>query len=58
MYKLLESFTDGYGAWQVLDVLGKPIIKLEETLVQDLMTWRWLGDIARKQKSAKGDNID
>jgi len=58
VYKLLESFSDGYGAWKVLDVLGKPLMDLDEALVHDLMTWRWIGNIVRRQNSKQGDNIE
>jgi hypothetical protein len=46
----LEAFTDGYGAWKVIDVLGVPLVDLPEMMVEDLMTLRWLKDIADTQK--------
>jgi hypothetical protein len=46
----LEAFADGYGGWKVVDVLGKSIVELDEQLVEDLMAWRWLADIVRRQK--------
>ena len=56
VYKLLEAFADGYGAWRLIDVIGKPLLELDERLIQDLMTWRWLVDIIRKQKAPKEDD--
>jgi len=34
-------------------VLGKPLVELDERLVQDLMTWRWMGGIIERQKMKK-----
>lgn len=58
VYKLLEAFADGYGGWKVLDVTGKALVDLDEKLVQDLMTWRWLADIIRRQKAPKDNELD
>jgi hypothetical protein len=58
VYKLLESFADGYGGWKPMDVIGKPLAELPETLVHDLMAWRWLADIVRRQKAPKEDDLD
>jgi hypothetical protein len=48
------------GGWQFIDVLGKPLIELDEPLVDDLMTLRWLAGIAEtiksKSKSTRGQN--
>ena len=52
-YKLLEAFADGYGGYRIRDVLGKPLVELDERLVQDLMTWRWMGGIIERQKMKK-----
>lgn len=46
VFVLLESFKDGAsGAWDITGVLGKPILELDEQLVQDLLQWRWLKNI-------------
>jgi hypothetical protein len=50
IFMLLESFQDGMGSWNPVGVLGKPIVELDEKLVSDLMTWRWLYDIAKRSK--------
>lgn len=50
VFTMLEAFTDGMGAWQVMDVLGKPLMKLPDALVSDLMTWRYLVGIIRAMK--------
>ena len=47
---MLEAFTDGMGAWQVMDVLGKPLMELPDALVSDLMQWRYLVGIVRSMK--------
>ena len=46
---MLEGFADSMGAWRFMDVLGKPFVKLEDGLAQDLMTWRWVAGIVRRQ---------
>jgi len=46
---MLESLADSMGAWRFMDVLGMPFIKLNDGLAQDLMTWRWIAGIVRKQ---------
>lgn len=38
------------GGWRVLDVLGKSVANLPETLVDDLLTWRHLVGIGKEQK--------
>lgn len=53
---MLESFSDGMGAWQVMDVLGKPLMQLPDGLVNDLMTWRYLvGIVKGLQEKSKED---
>ncbi len=37
------------GGWKILDVLGKPLILLEDWLVEDLTLLRWLGGITQRQ---------
>lgn len=46
---MLESFADSMGAWRFMDVLGKPFAKLPDGLAQDLLTWRWIAGIVRRQ---------
>ena len=46
---MLESLSDSMGAWRFMDVLGKPAMKLPDGLLQDLLTWRWLAGVVRKQ---------
>lgn len=50
VFTILEAFTDGMGAWQVMDVLGKPLMELSDALVSDLMTWRYLVGIVKAMK--------
>jgi hypothetical protein len=50
VFTMLEAFTDGMGAWQVMDVLGKPLMELPDALVSDLMQWRYLVSIIRAMK--------
>jgi hypothetical protein len=50
VFTMLEAFTDGMGAWQVMDVLGKPLMELPDALVSDLMTWRFLVGIVKGMK--------
>ena len=52
-YVLLESFTDGFGAWQPQAVLGKPIVSLDEWLIEDLTEWRKIGSRFKKQRDKK-----
>ena len=47
---MLEAHKDSWGSWRVIDVLGKPVVDLPEDLHEDLLTWRWLSDIARRMK--------
>jgi hypothetical protein len=47
---MLEAFTDGMGAWNVMDVLGKPLMELPDALVSDLLTWRYLVGIVKAMK--------
>lgn len=49
VFVMLESMADGMGAWRFMDVLGEPLMKLPESLTQDLLTWRWLAGIVRHQ---------
>lgn len=51
MFGLLEAFADGWGAWKVADVLGVPLVDVDERLAEDLMTLRWLKGIAERIKS-------
>ena len=37
------------GGWKILNVLGKPLVALEDWLVEDLTTLRWLGSITQRQ---------
>jgi hypothetical protein len=53
IFTLLEAFADGYGAWRIQDVLGKPLIELDDALVEDLLTLRHLAEIARGQTDKK-----
>ena len=60
VYLQLETFKDGFGGWDILGVLGKPVIDLPETLVNDLITWRFLSDkvqeeISKKKKAKDGN---
>jgi hypothetical protein len=50
VFTMLESFTDGMGAWRFEDILGKPLLKLPDWLVSDLMTWRYLTGIIKSMK--------
>ena len=50
VFTMLEAFTDGMGAWNVMDVLGKPLMQLPDALVSDLMTWRYLVGIVKSMK--------
>ncbi len=49
IFVLLESFTDSMGGWKIVDVLGKPLVALEDWLVEDLTLLRWLGGITQRQ---------
>lgn len=49
MFKYLEAFKDGFGAWRFLPGPGLTVVEQDEALMEDLMTWRWLADIARRQ---------
>lgn len=46
---MLESFADSMGAWRFMDVLGKSAMELEDELMSDLLTWRWIAGIVREQ---------
>lgn len=37
------------GGWDIPGVLGRPLIDLDDALVQDLTTWRWLRAIGERQ---------
>lgn len=50
VFTMLEAFTDGMGAWNVMDVLGKPLMELPDALVSDLLTWRYLVGIVKSAK--------
>ena len=47
MFVMLETFADDMGSWKFMDVLGKPVMKLPDALVADLLTWRYLGNTIR-----------
>ena len=49
VFVMLESFTDGFGGWKFMDVLGKPLAALPDWLIQDLSTWRWVAGIVKTQ---------
>jgi hypothetical protein len=55
VFSLLEAFTDGWGAWKIQDVLGLPLVEVDERLADDLMKLRWLKGIAERIKSKKDD---
>jgi hypothetical protein len=52
---MLEAFSDGFGGWRVIDVLGSPIVELPDWLVQDLLTLKWLAGILRGKKRDSDD---
>lgn len=55
IYKLLDAFADSLGGWHFMDVLGKPAADLPHDLYEDLVTWRWLVGVARKQKAKRAE---
>jgi hypothetical protein len=54
----LRGNADGYGGWKVQDTLGCAWIDLPEQLRADLMTWRWLADIAERMVSGQKKSED
>jgi hypothetical protein len=38
-----------------MDVLGKPAADMPHDLYEDLVTWRWLVGVARKQKAKRAE---
>lgn len=50
VFTLLETFKDAWGGWNVMDVLGQPIVDLPDALKDDLLTWSWLAGKVRKQR--------
>lgn len=53
VFILLESFRDGTGTWNIQQVLGKPVMEIEEELIQDLLKWRWLKGIVEDLNKAE-----
>ncbi len=51
VFILLESFKKEDGSWAVMDVIGKPVMELGDSLVKDLLTWRFLKGIIDNQKN-------
>jgi hypothetical protein len=67
VFLLLEGFPDGMGGWDFLQVLGAPVMELDDALVDDLLKWRNMKDIAykehqrieqEKQESEDAENVD
>lgn len=44
--------SDSMGGWRVWDTLGQSLLDLPETLVRDLLVWKELTSIARRQKES------
>jgi hypothetical protein len=56
LFSALEAFTDGFGGWKVVDVLGKPWLELDEDLADDLLTCKRIAGIVEYQnKNAEGE---
>ena len=47
---MLETFSDGMGAWDFMNVLGMPAMKLPDALLTDLMTWKYIVGIIKRMK--------
>lgn len=50
---MLEAFSDGWGGWRIVDVLGKPVLELPDWLVHDLLTLRYIASAMREQRRKK-----
>lgn len=57
-FVVLEGFADGMGAWRVQDVLGRPVMDLPWTLVEDLLTWRDLASRVRRMNEKQRGSPD
>lgn len=49
-FLMLEGFADGNGGWNFLQVFGHPVMELDDALISDLLVWRNMAAIARKEK--------
>lgn len=59
VFTMLEAFSDDFGGWRMMDVLGRPVVELPDALVVDLLTWKFLaGIIHRVQDAKKKDKTD
>jgi len=47
---MLEAFADDFGGWRLMDVLGKPVVELDDALISDLLMWKYLAAIIRRPK--------
>ena len=47
---MLEGFTDGAGGWNFLQVFGRPVMELDDALIDDLLVWRNMYSIARREQ--------
>ena len=55
VYKLMEAWSDGWGAWRYLPYPGS-LLEQPEALMDDLMTWRWLGGKVKHQNREDNDS--
>lgn len=49
VFLLLEGFADGMGGWDFMQVMGKPVMEIDDALINDLLVWRNMRAIAQKE---------
>ena len=52
LFELLESFTDGMGAWRFLPE-DAHLLKQPEPVIEDLLQWKMLASIIEKKNRKK-----
>jgi hypothetical protein len=48
-FLMLDGFADGMGGWDFLQVFGKPVMELDDALIDDLLVYRNMHAIARRE---------